>query len=97
MSQGIEVAGADPEETNSEELIELRLVFDPQKHSLMFSFDNQKLRSWDFALALLEMARVQAEFQRTTRLNQKMAEASMAQMQEQMIKQQLAMSGRNGA
>lgn len=94
MSQGdgIQIVGAEKEEleeTSREDLAIIQLTFDTKKHALMLSFDNQKIRSWDFVLGIIEMARVQAEFQRTTRLNQKMNEAQMAQMQEQMLKQQL--------
>lgn len=92
MSQGIEVVGADTEEeekTDPKEPIVVNLAFDPKNQSIAIGFDKKKMKSWDFLLMMLEGARVQAEFQRTTRLNQKMAEAQMAQMQEQMLKQQL--------
>ncbi len=108
MSQGntsqIQLVGVDrePKEeapVEKQDLVVLEVVFDPEIQAIRLGYDKKNLKSWDFLLMMLEGARVQAEFQRNLRLNEKIAVQQMEKMQDEMVKQQLAMeqAARNGS
>lgn len=60
---------------------ELKLIFDPQKQSMSIKFESEDIKTWNFVIGLIEMARIEANFQREA----SMAMHAMQQQQAQRI------------
>lgn len=42
----------------------INIVFDPDKQSVSIKFKTEDFKTWDYILGILEMAKIQAQFQK---------------------------------
>lgn len=72
-----------------EEKPTLKIVFDPATQSVAMEFDTKEVKTWEFILGLLEMARNYAEFRLAVKRAENMQQQAQQQMQDQMLAQKM--------